>query len=190
MGRRVGIDREMISDWMIVDGGRLIGGYTIRAIRNQLPEEQLADFDRGLGGIYVDEGVDHLPVDDTTPEGALLLLEQAYQEDNLEKALSLKAFEEEAKTMLPPQLAAVANESTIKTTAEAVKQSFLQHMSEHGMPKFDHIVSYAFPIRKAISPEHVVVIKVSTTADGEKQVDRMHTYLVEGGWKVGAPYSS
>jgi len=36
MNQKIGIDRKMISDWMIIQEGRLIGGYTIRAIRDKL----------------------------------------------------------------------------------------------------------------------------------------------------------
>jgi uncharacterized protein YegJ (DUF2314 family) len=31
--QQVGIPFEKVSDWMIIEDGRLIGGYTIRAIR-------------------------------------------------------------------------------------------------------------------------------------------------------------
>lgn len=33
LGKKIGIQRELISDWMIIENGRLIGGYTIRAMR-------------------------------------------------------------------------------------------------------------------------------------------------------------
>jgi uncharacterized protein YegJ (DUF2314 family) len=37
-----------ISDWMYVDHGVLVGGYTIRALRARLPAAERAEFDRSL----------------------------------------------------------------------------------------------------------------------------------------------
>jgi uncharacterized protein YegJ (DUF2314 family) len=41
MGEKVKIEKEDIVDWMIVEDGKLIGGYTIRlAVRRMSPEEK------------------------------------------------------------------------------------------------------------------------------------------------------
>jgi len=37
-----------ISDWMIIEDNRLVGGYTIRVIRNRLPAEERQKFDQSL----------------------------------------------------------------------------------------------------------------------------------------------
>jgi uncharacterized protein YegJ (DUF2314 family) len=37
-----------ISDWMYVDHGVLVGGYTIRALRARLSGPERAEFDRSL----------------------------------------------------------------------------------------------------------------------------------------------
>ena len=47
--QKIGIDRGKVSDWMIIENGRLIGGYTIRAIRDGLSGDALKQFDMSLG---------------------------------------------------------------------------------------------------------------------------------------------
>ena len=45
MGELVSVDPNEISDWMYIDKGRLVGGYTIRVRYNQLSPEQKQQFD-------------------------------------------------------------------------------------------------------------------------------------------------
>jgi uncharacterized protein YegJ (DUF2314 family) len=47
-GDRVVVDKERISDWLFVDRGRLMGGYTIRAVRERMTEEERKAFDASL----------------------------------------------------------------------------------------------------------------------------------------------
>jgi uncharacterized protein YegJ (DUF2314 family) len=42
---RIKINKDDISDWMYSDSGKLRGGYTIRAIRNKMPELERHKFD-------------------------------------------------------------------------------------------------------------------------------------------------
>lgn len=51
LGQRVEIDENRISDWMIIENNKLIGGHTIRAIRNRMSELEKAEFDRQFGVI-------------------------------------------------------------------------------------------------------------------------------------------
>lgn len=44
-GQKVKIDPEKVSDWMYAEKGILRGGYTIRATRNKMPEQQRVHFD-------------------------------------------------------------------------------------------------------------------------------------------------
>lgn len=79
---------------MIFENGVLIGGYTIRAIRDGLPSNQVADFDRSLGGILIDEGEDHFDLNRSTPEGAILSIENAYSMKNLNEVLKYRISKE------------------------------------------------------------------------------------------------
>jgi uncharacterized protein YegJ (DUF2314 family) len=45
---RIVVDKERISDWMYVDRGRLVGGFTIRALRAGMSEEERKMFDASL----------------------------------------------------------------------------------------------------------------------------------------------
>ena len=51
LGDRVKIDKSNISDWMIIEDNKLIGGYTIRVIRDRMSESDRAEFDRQFGAI-------------------------------------------------------------------------------------------------------------------------------------------
>lgn len=72
LNQKIGINRNLISDWMTIENGRLIGGYTIRAIRDGVPESEKAAFDNSIG-LYIDEGVDHFKSNLDTPEGQFSL---------------------------------------------------------------------------------------------------------------------
>jgi len=78
LNQKIGIDRTLISDWMTLENGRLIGGYTIRAIRDGIPNEEKPAFDSSIG-LYIDEGVDHFKPNFDTPEGCILALEKSIQ---------------------------------------------------------------------------------------------------------------
>jgi uncharacterized protein YegJ (DUF2314 family) len=46
VGQLVSVNPNEISDWMYVDNGNLVGGYTIRVHYNELSPEQKQEFDR------------------------------------------------------------------------------------------------------------------------------------------------
>ncbi len=88
LNQKIGIEKQLVSDWMIIENGRLIGGYTIRAMRDNLSGNDLKNFDKGLGGMMVDDGEDYFLPDNATPEGAIVKIEQAFNEDDIEKAIA------------------------------------------------------------------------------------------------------
>lgn len=51
-GQRVVVALNEISDWMVVDNGRLIGGYTIRVFRDRLSDQERSEFDRESGLLF------------------------------------------------------------------------------------------------------------------------------------------
>ena len=188
LNQKIGIDKALISDWMIIENGRLIGGYTIRAVRDGLPESQLASFDQSLGGMRVDYGEDYFLANNETPEGAIIMIEEAYDEDNMEKAIACKDFSVEAQMMLKKimkQDLELDNEIVHKT-AEALQLSFIAHHQENGMPKF-HGVKRAFPKREKISDRHFVITEICYFPDGTATQQKLNTYQTDDGWKVLAP---
>jgi uncharacterized protein YegJ (DUF2314 family) len=46
VGELVSVNPDEISDWVFVDNGKLVGGYTIRAHYNELSPEQKRQFDQ------------------------------------------------------------------------------------------------------------------------------------------------
>jgi uncharacterized protein YegJ (DUF2314 family) len=47
-GDRLIVDKERITDWMFVDRGRLVGGFTIRVLRERMGVEERKSFDASL----------------------------------------------------------------------------------------------------------------------------------------------
>jgi uncharacterized protein YegJ (DUF2314 family) len=44
-GDQVSVRRENVSDWLVIDGGKLVGGYTLRVQRARMTPEQRRQFD-------------------------------------------------------------------------------------------------------------------------------------------------
>ncbi len=49
MGQKVAVLRGEISDWMIVENRRLLGGYTIRVMRDKMSPQERTEFDKEIG---------------------------------------------------------------------------------------------------------------------------------------------
>lgn len=186
MGQEIGIDCDYVSDWMIIEHGRLIGGYTIRAIRDNIPTNERESFDQSIG-LAIDEGVDHFKPNFDTPEGAILAIEQAYRKEDLNAALACKDFVAEAKTTMA-KMNIEPDEETANGLAEVLELSFINSMEEHGFPNFNGITS-AFPTRKKITDEHWVITEVCWYADGGKSVQQINVAHTATGWKVLNPVS-
>lgn len=184
LNQKIGINRELISDWMSIENGRLIGGYTIRAIRDGIPEKDRAEFDRSIG-MYIDEGVDHFKMDFDTPEGAILALENAYNAKDIDAAIACKDFFEEAKIMLSV-MQTEFDTDTITEMAEVLELSFINNIEEHGFPDFSGLQN-AFPERKKIDDSHYIITEVCWFPDGGKSVQLLNTYKSAKGWVVLGP---
>jgi uncharacterized protein YegJ (DUF2314 family) len=48
MGDAVSIEPAEISDWMFIDQGKLVGGHTIRALRDHMNAQERADFEKNF----------------------------------------------------------------------------------------------------------------------------------------------
>lgn len=186
LNQKIGIKENLVSDWMIVENGRLIGGYTVRAMRDKLSDQALQYFDKGIGGIIVDDGEDYFLPDDSTPEGAIVKIEQAFNEDNIEKAIQCKDFKKEAELMLSKLKQGEIENEILDKTAEVLKLSFIKSLQENGIPKFINI-RQAFPKREKINDKHIIVTEVCYYQDGSKSVQRLNTFHTEDGWKVLSP---
>ncbi len=54
-GDQVKVSLDQISDWMIVDGETLLGGFTIHVLRNKMSLEEKNQFDESIGLTIPDE---------------------------------------------------------------------------------------------------------------------------------------
>tara|TARA_R110000764_G_scaffold33697_1_gene75498 strand:- start:463 stop:969 length:507 start_codon:yes stop_codon:yes gene_type:complete len=52
LGDTITIDRDNISDWMYYEKDKIVGGYTIRVLRDGLSEEEKAQFDAENGLLF------------------------------------------------------------------------------------------------------------------------------------------
>lgn len=187
-GQQIGIATEHVSDWMIIEDGRLIGGYTIRAVRDGMQGKQREEFDKSIG-IPIDEGVDYFEHDFSTPEGAILCLEDAYDAKDIEKAIACKDFETEARLMLEKmgKEGGFADHPAIREqAAKALKLSFIKLLQEEGFPDFKGVLR-AFPHREKISDDHYIITEVCRYPNRSKSSQRLHVWRKNGEWKVLNP---
>jgi uncharacterized protein YegJ (DUF2314 family) len=182
MNQKIGIDARFISDWMIIEDGRLIGGYTIRAVREAKPANEWAEFDRQVG-LYIDEGIDYFVHDFSTPEGAILCLEDAFDEQDIEKAIACKDFIEEARLLLTKMNDIYNGDDILHTTGDILRTSFLRSLEKDGFPVFGDL-RRAFPYRKKITDRLYLITEVCIFPDGEKSTRQIYTFRGKHGWRV------
>ncbi|MBW8683968.1 YegJ family protein [Chitinophaga rhizophila] len=182
VNQKIGIDPRFISDWMIIEDGRLIGGYTIRAIRDGKPVQEWAEFDRQIG-LYIDEGIDYFAHDFSTPEGAILCLEDAYDEQDIDKAVDCKNFVEEARLLLMKMNDIFSGNDILHTTADILRTSFIKSLETDGFPVFRDL-RRAFPYRKKITDQLYLITEVCIFPDGGKRTHQIYTFKGEDGWRV------
>ena len=48
MGMTVTVSRDRVSDWMYVDDGKLVGGYTLRVLRDKMSAKERKEFDASV----------------------------------------------------------------------------------------------------------------------------------------------
>ncbi|MDC8102655.1 DUF2314 domain-containing protein [Chryseobacterium rhizosphaerae] len=126
-----------VIDWMIIDKGRLIGGYTIRHYRDTLDDEAKLNFDIDFG-VMIDDGNDFFKPDSSTPEGVIIKIEDYYSAKNLEGVLSCKNFLKEAENLLIERNLMITEE-LVTEIAETLKVTFIQDLKENGFPYFKDI---------------------------------------------------
>jgi uncharacterized protein YegJ (DUF2314 family) len=185
-GARIGIPIENVSDWLIVEDGRLIGGYTIRVYRESLSPSERASFDQGFG-LQIDYGLDFFEHNMRTPEGAILCLEDAYTQGDVAAAVACKDFQTEAR-MLLSQIPSMDpdDEELVTATAQTLRLSFEAHLQSGDSPNFTGVL-HAFPEREFIDANTVVVSEICYHPDGRITLDRLVVTKLGDEWRVGPP---
>jgi hypothetical protein len=132
-----------------------------------------------------------LPVfgkDFTTPEGAILCLEEAYRRRDIEAAVAAKDFKTEARLMLQKTgFKDHIDDEMIAKTAEALVASFRAHTTA-GWPNFEGLESF-FTKREPHTDNVVLVTEICRFPDGGFSQQRILVAETPQGWRVLNPVS-
>ncbi len=128
-----------------------------------------------------------IAMDFTTPEGAILCLEDAYRRHDIEAAIAAKDFNAEAKQMLQRVLQNTKNKDTgddemVTLTAEALLISFRLETSEN-WPNFAGLESF-FTKREPDFDNGVIVTEMCRFPDGGFSQQRILVAETPQGWRV------
>lgn len=169
-----------VIDWMIIERGRLIGGYTIRSYRDTLNEDEKLNFDIDFG-VTIDDGNDFFKPDLSTPEGAIIKIENYYSDKNLEGILSCKNFLQEAEILLEEKGLKVTEELKIQV-AETLKVSLIESLQSNGFPYFKNI-ERIFTLEEKLNDRQLIKEKV-IYPDGSITFNKLWVGHSNGEWRV------
>jgi hypothetical protein len=125
-----------------------------------------------------------LKADLSTPEGAILLLEEAYREGNIEKAVSCKDFKLQAAHLARSQPWA-KDESTLAQLAKTLEVAYRAELKK-GVPDLQGVES-TFIEKKEIGEGQVVVTEISRRPNGNVSTQKLLVAKGRDGWKVLLP---
>ena len=126
-----------------------------------------------------------LQADFSTPEGAILMLEDAYRRKDLDAAVAAKDFTAEARVMLSRlRRPWSADAEVLKRTAEVLELAFRAQLKER-WPDFSGIKS-RFPHKEnyAGADDIVAVTEVCTFLDGGTSTQKLLVAKTPNGWRV------
>ena len=125
--------------------------------------------------------------DFSTPEGALLKLEDAYRERDIEAAVACKDFRREAEMMLARMGSTLAtNVEIVGETAKVLELAFRKEIQDSGFPDFEGVES-TFPTKETRPDGTVVVTEVCRFPDGGTSEQRVQAWHTPSGWRVLTP---
>jgi hypothetical protein len=150
------------------------GNYAVRADAAQRAKDEL----------HVElMALPEVQKDFTTPEGAILCLEDTYRRKDIEAAVAAKDFKSEARLMLGKTgLKTSIGDEIIAKTAEALELSFRAHTTAR-WPDFTGLESY-FPKRAPFAHGIVAVTEVCRFPDGGFSQQEMLVAETPDGWRV------
>jgi hypothetical protein len=140
----------------------------------------------GCRGSSGDKRPSEIAHDFSTPEGAVLCLEDAYRAKDIEKALSCKAFLVEAATMLERSIEDLKDSSErdmIAKSARVLEDSFRRELETRGFPDLPGIHS-TFGPPGLVRNNVVIVTEVRQFPDGSSTSLRYSVAKTEDGWRV------
>ena len=125
-----------------------------------------------------------LGADYSSPQSALLSLEKAYAEEDLDSAVAAKNFYVEAREMLK-NIKNINNpdEQLIQETAHVLELSFRNYIKNNGFPDFKNIKCSILKTKK-LSDEIVELTEKCVFADGDYSIDKIHAARKNGKWGI------
>lgn len=128
----------------------------------------------------------HFEADFSTPEGAILMLEDAYRRHDLEAAVAAKDFVAEARLMLARLGTRTGTDpEVIARTAEALEASF-RAFTTAAWPDFSEL-RCALVAREPHAEGVVAVTEVCRFPDGGTSRERILVAETPNGWRVLNP---
>ena len=125
-----------------------------------------------------------IKADLTTPEGAILSLENAYRQRDIEKAVACKDFKAEAAHMMRDK-PGLSSDEVLAKLAETLELAYRAEM-KGGFPDMKGVTS-TFPKKKDLGEGTVVVTEVCRFPDGGTSKQNMLVVKTSTGWKVMIP---
>ena len=124
-----------------------------------------------------------LAKDFTTPEGAILCLEDAYRRQDIEAAVAARDFKAEAQLLIEKSgFKNYSRDEIIPEMAKVVELSFRKHTTAC-WPDFDGLESF-FPEKTEISEGIVTVTEVCRFPDGFFSLEKILVTKTTDGWRV------
>ncbi|MGE6397378.1 DUF2314 domain-containing protein [Chryseobacterium scophthalmum] len=168
-------------DWMIIENGRMLGGYSIRHYRNMLGEYEKKSFDLDCK-FQIDEGNDFFKPDRSTPEGAIITIEQFYNKKDLNGVFSCKDFRKEAENIMIAHSVEI-NEKRQTMIMSALKMSLIEDLESNGFPHFEGI-ERVFTIKDRKEDQQLIEEKV-IYRDGSITINNLWVWNSgKEGWKI------
>jgi len=126
--------------------------------------------------------------DFSTPEGAILCLEDAYRRRDIEAAVASKDFIAESRVMFKElKNSNLDDPKLLDETAKVLELSFRKH-TEKSWPEFEGIQSY-FIKREPYGDKVVVITEVCRFPDGGFSQQQILVSETSKGWRVLNPLS-
>jgi hypothetical protein len=146
----------------------------LRAVRRQTENKKAIESARAYAADF------------TTPEGAILCLENAYRQQDLPTAVACKDFAIEARLMLQKLGSDMERDDEIVAkTAEVLELSFRKHTTA-AWPDFSGLESF-FVAREPYAKGVVVVTEICRYPDGGTSRQKVLVAETEKGWRVLNP---